>query len=374
VKPSYEFFAGVGMVRVGLGPNWPCSFANDFSPQKASVYASNFGREHLVVRDIATITTSNLPGHAVLAWASPPCVDLSEAGKQLGLSAPRSGAVWPFLRLMKGLRNEDRAPKTIIIENVPGWLSDKLVGDFIEVIEVLVAIRYRVSALMIDAASFVPQSRLRLFIIAIDESVSIPDTMLGSFVDLGYPSDAIAKAYHRLPPRLQAQWLRWRLLEPSRRTTALVDLLDLNARNCAWEFSAAETQRYLLMMDAANVDRVAKARALGRPIAGPFARRMRDVPGSNKRVQRVEVRFDGLVNALRFARGGGSSKQFVMIVDGGQTKMRAIQPREAARLMGLSDDFVLPNDPTAALSAMGDGVVTSVVKHIAEHILGPLLS
>jgi DNA (cytosine-5)-methyltransferase 1 len=26
----YEFFAGGGMARLGLGPGWTCLFANDF--------------------------------------------------------------------------------------------------------------------------------------------------------------------------------------------------------------------------------------------------------------------------------------------------------------------------------------------------------
>jgi DNA (cytosine-5)-methyltransferase 1 len=69
---------------------------------------------------------------------------------------------------------------------------------------------------------------------------------------------------------------------------------------------------------------------------------MRDVPGAAKRVQRVEVRFDGVANALRVAGGGGSSKQFLMIVRGVETRMRAIQPREAARLMRLPDSYICP--------------------------------
>jgi DNA (cytosine-5)-methyltransferase 1 len=370
----YEFFAGVGMAAAGLGPGWACAFANDISPQKAGIYASNFGGVHLVVLDVVKITTSDLPGRADLAWASPPCVDLSEAGKQKGLSAPRSGAVWPFLNLMKELLANGRAPRAIVIENVPNWLSDKLVGDFIAVIDALVAIGYRVGALVIDAASFLPQSRLRLFIVAVDAATPIPEALLGRCADLGYPSNALIKAYNRLPAELQAQWLQWRLPEPPRRTVELVDLLDLNARSCAWEFSPGEVQRHLSMMDEANAARVAEARALGHTIAGPFARRMRDVARSGKRVQRVEVRFDGLANALRFAGGGGSSKQFIAIIDGGRTRKRAISGREAARLMGLGDGFVLPADATAALSAMGDGVCAPVARHIAEHILEPLLA
>ncbi len=39
----YEFFAGGGMVRAGLGPGWSCLFANDIDPKKAASYARNWG-------------------------------------------------------------------------------------------------------------------------------------------------------------------------------------------------------------------------------------------------------------------------------------------------------------------------------------------
>src|SRR4051812_15561225 len=39
----YEFFAGGGMARLGLGRGWTCAFANDFDPVKADVYRANFG-------------------------------------------------------------------------------------------------------------------------------------------------------------------------------------------------------------------------------------------------------------------------------------------------------------------------------------------
>ena len=31
----YEFFAGGGMARAGLGQDWQCLFANDFDARKA---------------------------------------------------------------------------------------------------------------------------------------------------------------------------------------------------------------------------------------------------------------------------------------------------------------------------------------------------
>ena len=41
--------------------------------------------------------------------------------------------------------------------------------------------------------------------------------------------------------------------------------------------------------------------------------------------------------------------------------------------MGLPDSYVLPANPIEALSLVGDGVVVPVVRHLAEHILEPLL-
>ena len=38
----FEFFAGGGMARLGLGQAWDCAFANDFDAVKAATYADNF--------------------------------------------------------------------------------------------------------------------------------------------------------------------------------------------------------------------------------------------------------------------------------------------------------------------------------------------
>jgi DNA (cytosine-5)-methyltransferase 1 len=35
-RTFYEFFAGSGMVRAGLGDSWTCLFANDFDNKKAA--------------------------------------------------------------------------------------------------------------------------------------------------------------------------------------------------------------------------------------------------------------------------------------------------------------------------------------------------
>ena len=73
----YEFFAGGGMARAGLGTGWACVFANDFDPMKTATYAANWGDGHIICEDVAKLSTSSLPGKVDLAWASFPCQDLS---------------------------------------------------------------------------------------------------------------------------------------------------------------------------------------------------------------------------------------------------------------------------------------------------------
>ena len=54
----YEFFAGGGMARAGLGSSWTCLFANDFDHKKGLAYQANWGTggELKVGDDVQIIT------------------------------------------------------------------------------------------------------------------------------------------------------------------------------------------------------------------------------------------------------------------------------------------------------------------------------
>jgi DNA (cytosine-5)-methyltransferase 1 len=104
---------------------------------------------------------------------------------------------------------------------------------------------------------------------------------------------------------------------------------------------------------------------------GAVFNRMRIVDG--QKVQRSEVRFDGLAGCLRTPRGG-SSRQTLVVIDGETVRSRLISPREGARLMGLPDGYVLPAAATGAFHVAGDGVVVPVVRWLAASILEPLLA
>ncbi|MGH7813165.1 MAG: DNA cytosine methyltransferase [Candidatus Binataceae bacterium] len=212
----YEFFAGGGMARLGLGPRWQCTFANDICAKKAAAYRENFSpASELLVRDIAKVKAQDLPGHADLAWASFPCQDLSLAGAGAGLDGARNGTFWPFLKLIQNLRKEDRAPRVVVLENVPGALTSHAGEDFAAIFHALVMVGYRVGPMVIDSIHFLPQSRARLFVVAVEIKRDIPDSLCASGASKPWHTRSIQDAYARLSPHYRQRWIWWRLPPPS---------------------------------------------------------------------------------------------------------------------------------------------------------------
>ncbi|MFO1015744.1 MAG: DNA cytosine methyltransferase [Caulobacteraceae bacterium] len=352
----YEFFAGGGMARLGLGAGWDCLFANDFDPLKARTYAANFGDDHLRAGDVWALRTSDLPGRADLAWASSPCQDFSLAGARAGLQGGRSSAFFGFWRLMQQLAAEARAPRLIAVENVVGLLNSRRGADFHALCRAFAEIGYRFGAIEIDASTFLPQSRPRIVIVACRDRIDLP---------AGSASPAIAKARDGLPPDLRALWIDWPTPGQMRANSDLAAILEPDDK-VAWR-GADKTKSLLALMDDRHRAKIDAAAASGERKIGAVFRRMRCGE------QRAEVRFDGLAGCLRTPRGG-SSRQLLAIVENGEVRTRLMTAREGARAMGLPDDYKLPAAATGALHVVGDGVAVPVVRWVAAHILEPLLA
>jgi DNA (cytosine-5)-methyltransferase 1 len=361
----YEFFAGGGMARAGLGPNFTCLLANDIDLKKARSYATNWGEQNFVARDVAQVRSGDLPGRADLVWASFPCQDLSLAGAGAGLDGDRSGTFWTFWNLMKVLRAEKRAPRTIVLENVKGALTSHGGRDFAAIGEALTKGDYRFGAVLIDAVHFLPQSRPRLFIVAIDKPLAIPAGIIADKAVEGWHSQAVVAARSKLSLKAQEAWIWWRLPRPPMRNSTFADVLEDDPKGVHWH-TEAETKRSLELMTPVNLEKVKSAKRDGKRIVGTLYRRTRDA-------QRAEVRFDGAAGCLR-TPAGGSSRQTIVIVEGESVRSRLLSPREAARLMGLPDDYVLPSNYNEAYHLAGDGVAVPVVRFLASHILEPVLA
>lgn len=356
----YDFFAGAGMATLGLSSRWECLWANDIDKRKADIYRGRFGGNHFVRADVASISAAGLPGPAHLAWASFPCQDLSLAGWQRGLSAERSGAFWPFWRIMYDLLQAGRRPPIIVIENVVGLLYGE---SFTGLCEALAALDMQFGALVVDARRFLPQSRPRVFVVAVDLGWNVSGFEDSTPAKIWSPQ-CLTRAKDSLPSDLKDLWRWWKLPVPKGEVKSLNRIIEENPVSVDWH-TPAETESLLAMMDVRNRSKVDRAVRAGGEHFGFLYKRMR------QGVQRAEVRFDGVSGCLRTPKGG-SSRQTVLIVANGRVRSRLLSPREAARLMGVPDDFELPETYNDAYRAMGDGVAVPVVSWLSENLLFPL--
>ncbi len=372
-----EFFAGGGMARAGLGPAWRCLFANDFDEKKVSTYEANWGVGDIKRCDVASLTLADLPSTVVdLAWASFPCQDLSLAGGYRGLgrerdNAPtRSGTFWPFWTLMRSLAQADRAPRTIVLENVFGCLTSHAGKDFAAIASALSDSEYKFGAAVIDASCFVPQSRPRVFFIAVRKGEAIPISIVAEGPKPEWHPASLIKAHAGMSAKAKTNWIWWAIAKPASRTLTFSDVLENVPTGVKWH-TAAHTQYLLELMAPLHREKVARAMNAGRQTVGSVYRRTRPDEAGAKR-QRAEVRFDEIAGCLR-TPAGGSSRQTILVVEGKKVRSRLLSPREAARLMGLGESYWLPERYNDAYHVCGDGVCVPVVRHLAERIVVPLL-
>jgi DNA (cytosine-5)-methyltransferase 1 len=367
----YEFFAGGGMARAGLGPKWGCLFSNDFDHKKAKTYATNWGNEpKITIGDVRKLTLSQMPGTPALVWGSFPCQDLSLAGGGAGLKGDRSGTFWPFWTHMKGLIAEGRSPEIIVLENVCGTLTSHDGKDFVAISDALSNADYRFGALVIDASLFVPQSRPRLFVIGVRGDIDMPVDVLSPTHSKLWHTRGLQAAFERLPPKAKMNWVWWSLPKPPLRNTTFADLIEEKPADVPWH-TREETQQLLAMMSEINLEKVRQAKRAGVRKVGAVYKRTR-LNENGRKVQRAEIRFDDVSGCLR-TPAGGSSRQVIVIVNGDNVRSRLISSRETARLMGLPEDYKLPTNYNEAYHLTGDGVVVPVVRHLARHIIEPIL-
>ena len=365
----YEFFAGGGMARKGLGQEWTCLFANDFDFKKGLTYQANFGSEELKVADIRVITPADLPDVADLMWGSFPCQDLSLAGVGAGLKGERSGTFYPFWDIVRALKAENRAPKLIALENVCGTLTSHGGKDFEAICRTFVDVGYRCGALVINADLFVPQSRPRLFMIGVRADVTVDAALLAPEPLAPFHTRGLCHAVEALPKALRSKMLWWNVPTPGHRVSTFANEVKENPTSVAWH-TPAETQQLLAKMSPVNKAKVTAAMRAGRRMVGGVYKRTR-LNEQGVKVQRAEVRFDDVAGCLR-TPAGGSSRQVILVIDGKKVRSRLISARETARLMGLPDDYKLPRNYNEAYHLTGDGVVVAGVRPLAHHIFAPL--
>jgi|SRR5450755_927213 DNA (cytosine-5)-methyltransferase 1 len=355
-----EFFAGIGLVRMGLERHgWQVVFANDNSAQKLEMYRSQFpdAEQHFILDNINNIEATHIPA-ITMATASFPCTDLSLAGSRAGLNGEHSGTFWRFIEIIDAMR--ERRPPIILIENVVGFLNSHDGHDFETALIALNNLGYSVDSVVIDAIHFVPQSRPRMFVIGtlntpahLQEPFQITDTR---------PKDVV-KFILKHP---EIQWNIRDLPSLPRRENALSAIIEDLPDN-APEWWSAERAEYLLNQMSTRHRAIAD-HLINRDTwtYGTVFRRMRN------NVSTAELRVDGVAGCLRTPRGG-SAKQILFKAGHGRYSARLLTPTECARLMG-ADDYKITVSRDQALFGFGDAVCVNAIEWLAQNYLAALLN
>jgi len=358
-----EFFAGIGLVRLGLERSgWQIRLANDMDPLKLKMYEGHFGpAPYYCTDDIHELAKApeRVPD-ILLAHASFPCTDLSVAGARRGLNAGESSAFWGFERLLEAM--DDRRPPLVLLENVTGFLTSHEGRDFRAALVALNRLGYSVDAFIVDAAHFVPQSRARLFVLA--------KTFDGPLD----PVDLHRLGASPLRPEALLNFMRrqsdinWDVRElpplPPYGATRLESILDnIPADSPQW-WSDDRVKYLCAQMSARHKAIVKDMKQTRRWTSGTVFRRVR------KGKSMGELRTDGIAGCLRTPKGG-SGRQILFQAGYGRCRARLLNPAECARLMG-ADGFQVTVPLNQALFGFGDAVCADVIDWIARHYLNPM--
>jgi DNA (cytosine-5)-methyltransferase 1 len=223
--------------------------------------------------------------------------------------------------------------------------------------EALSQLGYVVGSTLIDAVHWIPQSRPRVFIVAVLADTNITEELISTSPTWLHP-DSIRKVAMRLN-----NWVWWNMPKPSAsvRKQSLRDLIE-------WDAPCANAET-----DARNLSLISSRH---RELLGKLPNSEKFVATGYKRTrngkQVLELRFDDLSGCLRTPQGG-SSRQIVVIKRNGALNSRLLTIREAARLMGAPDTYKIPGSYNDGYRAMGDAVAVPVVKWLAKHLLLPLV-
>ena len=168
-----SFFSGVG----GLDLGFEISGIETVSVSEIDPYANAVLAERFPdapnLGSITEVEANDIPEADI--WSGGfPCQDLSVAGKRAGFAGKRSSLAFTFLDLV-----EQRRPRWLVLENVPGLFSSNKGADFGRLLNEMEQLGYGVSWRTLDARYFgVAQRRRRVFLVASLESDRAAEVLL----------------------------------------------------------------------------------------------------------------------------------------------------------------------------------------------------
>lgn len=327
-----DLFAGIGGLRRGFEPiGGKCVFTSEWDRFSKQTYQANFSCDHEVAGDITKIAAEKIPPHDVLL-AGFPCQPFSLAGvsKKNSLNRPhgfqcdmQGTLFFDVARIIKHHR-----PKAFLLENVKNLKSHDQGRTFDVIMKTLTEdLGYQIQTRTIDARSWVPQHRERIFIVGFRDGNEF------DFDDLMVPNPMEG-------PRLAS------ILHPEDGSEGPDERFIGGAKGRVLDRYTLSDHLWGYLQNYAEKHRL-KGNGFGFGLVG----------GSD--VARTL--------SARYHKDGSE-----ILVSQKRKNPRRLTPRECARLMGFEKpgerEFLIEVSDTQAYRQFGNAVVVPVVEAVARHM------
>lgn len=328
-----DLFAGIGGLRRGFeAAGGRCVFTSEWNEYSRKTYRANYpDDDHEIAGDIREVAAASIPEHDLLL-AGFPCQPFSLAGvskknalgREHGFRCEAQGTL--FFDIARII--EHHRPRAFVLENVKNLVShDK--GETFRVIRNALKneLGYEVHTRVINARSFVPQHRERIFIVGFRDPSD-------------FDFDALVLPPIEAGPKLETILHPGDGSEAPERPYTTGNIGRVDDKYTLTEHLWRYLQGYADKHKAAG-------NGFGFGLVGP---------GDTTRTLSARYYKDG--------------SEILVRQDG--KAPRRLTPRECARLMGFDtptgSDFKIPVSDTQAYKQFGNAVVVPVVEAVARHI------
>lgn len=312
-----DLFAGIGGFRLSLQAHGgKCVFSSEWDKSAKETYFKNYGEypfgdiRHFTENHNEEEINALIPDHDILA-AGFPCQPFSHAGVSARNSLNQNHG---FKCDTQGTLFHDiikiariKKPKVLFLENVKNLKSHDGGSTFKVIESAIKEIGYKLSHELINAQSLVPQKRVRCYMIAVRNDL---------------PEFKIDLTPFTGPPIALST-----ILESKEAAK------DYQISEKLWQGHISRTER--------NIAR-----------------------GTGFTAHEVDISKPSNTLVARYGKDG---KECLIPMENGPP--RKLTKREAARLQGYPDDFVLPASRTPTYKQMGNSVAIPVVMALSEQII-----
>lgn len=320
-----DLFAGIGGLRIGFqNAGGRCVFSSECDKHAQATYLANHGE--LPFGDITKIPADDIPDHDVLLGGFP-CQPFSHAGLKLGIEDTRGTLFYNVAQIL-----QSKKPKFALLENVKGLISHQGGRTLQVILEALTSIGYECN-IPCDVIQNGTTNQIQ----------AAAKQMVLKSVDFGVPQN-----------RQRIYIVLWRKGELDR---------------FAYPAASGETTR---VGDILESDPASKFRISDRLWSGHKRRKIANAQngkGFGFGIVTPESAYANTISA-RYYKDGSE----VLVADIPGENPRKLTPREAARLQGFPESFVIHSSTVQAYKQFGNSVSVPVVEAIARQIAAEIIS